>query len=134
MDLLQHHPSGVRDVLGGAQDRRRRAVHPSLEARSGGRGLQAVRPAIGRQGRVPDVSGDPRSDIALVYREIGRRGLITGSSGNVSHRTADGMLITPSGCLADSLRPDDIVAMSLDGDVRATLTPSSEWVMHAAIY
>ena len=32
------------------------AVHPSLEARAGGRGLQAVRQAVGRQGRVPDVS------------------------------------------------------------------------------
>ena len=44
--------------------------------------------------------------VVTVYREIGRRGLIVGSSGNVSHRTRIGMIITPSGCSAETLEPD----------------------------
>ncbi len=58
----------------------------------------------------------------------------TGSSGNVSARTPDGMLITPSGCSAATLREAGLVAMSLDGAVGGDATPSSEWSMHAAIY
>lgn len=69
-----------------------------------------------------------------VYREIGRRGLIVGSSGNVSHRTRGGMIITPSGCSAETLQPDDLVPMTLDGGTTGDVAPSSEWAMHAAIY
>ena len=58
----------------------------------------------------------------------------TGSSGNVSARTPDGMLITPSGCTATTLREAGLVPMLLDGTVRGDATPSSEWSMHAAIY
>jgi len=70
----------------------------------------------------------------MVYREIGRRGLIAGSSGNVSHRTVDGMIITPSGCAAETLQPESLVSMTLGGDVQGNIAPSSEWAMHAAIY
>jgi L-fuculose-phosphate aldolase len=75
-----------------------------------------------------------RRQVTDAYREVGRRGLIVGSSGNVSHRTAGGMLITPSGCSAETLASDDIVPMSLAGEVHGTATPSSEWSMHARIY
>jgi L-fuculose-phosphate aldolase len=75
-----------------------------------------------------------RRDIVKVYGEVGRRGLNAGSSGNVSHRTRTGMLITPSGCSADTLQSDGLVAMTLAGDVKGTAAPSSEWAMHAAIY
>ena len=75
-----------------------------------------------------------REDAARVYREVGRRGLIAGSSGNVSHRTARGMVITPSGCTAETLEPAAVVAMTLEGAVTGRRAPSSEWAMHAAIY
>ena len=75
-----------------------------------------------------------RRQIVSVYREIDRRGLIAGSSGNVSHRTPDGMLITPSGCSAATLTPTGVVAMALQGAVQGGAAPSSEWAMHAAIY
>jgi L-fuculose-phosphate aldolase len=68
------------------------------------------------------------------YREVGRRGLIAGSSGNVSHRTPAGMIITPSGCSAETLEPEGLVPMTLAGDVKGNTAPSSEWAMHAAIY
>ncbi len=75
-----------------------------------------------------------RQKVVMVYREIGRRGLIAGSSGNVSHRVAEGMIITPSGCSAETLQPDSLVPMTLQGDVQGRIVPSSEWAMHAAIY
>ena len=75
-----------------------------------------------------------RVAIAVAYRDLGRLGLIVGSSGNVSMRTRKGMAITPSGGDPNGAEPDDIVAMTLDGAVSGNGTPSSEWSMHAAIY
>src|SRR5690348_14190695 len=75
-----------------------------------------------------------RQKVAAAYREVGRRGLIVASSGNVSHRTSGGMIITPSGCSAETLQPDALVEMALDGKVKGKTAPSSEWAMHAAIY
>jgi L-fuculose-phosphate aldolase len=57
-----------------------------------------------------------------------------GSSGNVSVRTRHGMVITPSGCSADTITDTDPVPMTLAGKSRANRAPSSEWFMHAAIY
>jgi L-fuculose-phosphate aldolase len=71
-------------------------------------------------------------DVAWLYREAGVQGLIVGSSGNVSGRTPDGMLITPSG--ADPATEPTLVRVTLDGDAPNGGTPSSEWAMHAAIY
>jgi L-fuculose-phosphate aldolase len=63
------------------------------------------------------------------------RGLNRGTTGNVSARFADGMLITPSGVVPEKLTPDSIVPMDASGTVRAGgLNPSSEWKMHARIY
>lgn len=73
-----------------------------------------------------------RHDVAWLYREAGKRGLIVGSSGNVSGRTRDGMVITPSG--GDPEAAPDPVLVSLDGTIHGGGTPSSEWAMHAAVY
>ncbi|HET7882714.1 MAG TPA: class II aldolase/adducin family protein [Acetobacteraceae bacterium] len=75
-----------------------------------------------------------RKDVVAAYREIGRRGLIAGSSGNVSHRMRAGMIITPSGCSDETVDVGSLVAMTLAGDVKGNHAPSSEWAMHAAIY
>jgi L-fuculose-phosphate aldolase len=75
-----------------------------------------------------------RRALVTLYRELAQRGMNTGSSGNVSARTTDGMLITPSGCSAETLRESGLVAMLLDGTVRGEATPSSEWSMHVGIY
>ncbi len=72
------------------------------------------------------------ADVAWLYRESGAKGLIVGSSGNISGRTSDGMLITPSG--ADPAIAPALVRVTLDGDAANGGTPSSEWAMHAAIY
>jgi L-fuculose-phosphate aldolase len=76
-----------------------------------------------------------RQQLVKAQRRLVERGLTSGASGNVSMKTAQGMLITPTGVPPADLEPDHIVSMSLDGAVPDNqLTPSSEWRMHAAIY
>ena len=76
----------------------------------------------------------PQRQVAEVYRALGRAGMNAGSSGNVSVRTQHGMVITPSGCSAETIGDFDPVTTTLDGKTRGNRTPSSEWFMHAAIY
>ena len=75
-----------------------------------------------------------RRTVAALYQELGQRGLILGSSGNVSVRTKGGMVITPSGGSPEAVGPRDLAATTLDGMTADAATPSSEWPMHAAIY
>jgi L-fuculose-phosphate aldolase len=73
-----------------------------------------------------------RYDVAWLYKAAGARGLIVGSAGNVSGRTPEGMLITPSG--GDPETVTELVQVSLDGQAPDGGVPSSEWAMHAAVY
>ena len=57
-----------------------------------------------------------------------------GKSGNVSVRIAGGFLVTPSGLAYESTKPEDIVAVSLDGKAKGRRAPSSEWRFHRDIY
>ena len=75
-----------------------------------------------------------RTTVARLYQQLGERGLIVGSSGNVSLRVGDGMVVTPSGGSPEDVAVDGMIAMALDGTVADDGTPSSEWPMHAAIY
>ena len=68
---------------------------------------------------------------------MGRLGINQGTSGNVSARWRDGLLITPSGVPYDTLTPERIAWLPLDvrdGDpLFATQRPSSEWRFHRDI-
>ncbi|MEU5640337.1 class II aldolase/adducin family protein [Streptomyces milbemycinicus] len=62
-------------------------------------------------------------------------GLVVGTSGNVSARVGDIVLVTPSGVPYDRLGPGDAVGVDLDGrQVIGELAPTSELPMHLAIY
>jgi L-fuculose-phosphate aldolase len=65
-------------------------------------------------------------------------GLNQGTSGNISVRHGDTMLISPSGVPYEQLEPEDIVAMPLEGEygsykARGANIPSSEWRFHLDI-
>jgi L-fuculose-phosphate aldolase len=75
-----------------------------------------------------------RGKIIATARQMNTCGLNRGKSGNVSARCKDGFLITPSGMAYTATRAQDIVAMTLEGDARGALRPSSEWPFHRAIY
>lgn len=62
-------------------------------------------------------------------------GLVVGTSGNVSVRSGDSVLVTPTGVPYDRLGPDDLCAVDLEGRRTAgELRPTSELPMHLAIY
>jgi L-fuculose-phosphate aldolase len=64
-----------------------------------------------------------------------RRGLSPGRSGNVSARTREGFLVTPSALAYEDMQAEDMVAVAADGSVAAgERKPSSETALHRAIY
>lgn len=75
-----------------------------------------------------------RQAVADTARLSVERGLNQGSSGNVSVRCGNGMLITPSGLPTDDLEANDIVYVPFEGEVEGDLPPSSEWRFHRDIY
>jgi L-fuculose-phosphate aldolase len=70
--------------------------------------------------------------------EMNRSGLNRGTSGNLSVRSGDGMLITPSGLPYDQMAADDIVYVTVQDGAPAGGTgprkPSSEWRIHRDVY
>jgi L-fuculose-phosphate aldolase len=77
-----------------------------------------------------------RSALVEYGLKLGSSGLSEGSTGNISVRVPEGMLITPSGIAYDLLRPESMVQVALDacGTYHHTLKPSSEWQFHRDIY
>jgi L-fuculose-phosphate aldolase len=75
-----------------------------------------------------------RGAMLAALRLLDAHGLNRGSTGNLSHRLGDGMLITPTGMGADDSGPDDLVWLGWDGTLRGALKPSSEWHFHQALY
>ncbi|MGW5335779.1 class II aldolase/adducin family protein [Streptomyces bauhiniae] len=62
-------------------------------------------------------------------------GLVVGTSGNVSVRVGDTVLVTPSGVPYDRLTPADVTGVGLSGrQVLGSLVPTSELPMHLAVY
>ena len=57
-----------------------------------------------------------------------------GRSGNISARTGDGFLVTPSGLPYDETRPEDIALVTLEGRASGPRQPSTEWRFHRDIY
>jgi L-fuculose-phosphate aldolase len=74
-----------------------------------------------------------RSELVRIANKLDVQGLNRGTSGNLSVRYGEGMLITPSGMGAEGLTGDDIVFVSLDGTARGRWQPSSEWLFHRDI-
>lgn len=63
-------------------------------------------------------------------------GLNQGTSGNISVRVGDNILITPSATPYQAMKPGDLAMMPLEGDYGAwegPLEPSSEWRFHLDI-
>jgi len=77
-----------------------------------------------------------RKKIIALCLQMNATGLNQGTSGNISARYKDFMLITPSGIPYEELKPADIAKMKVDGDDfvwKGPSKPSSEWHFHRAI-
>ena len=78
-----------------------------------------------------------REQLLATTRRLCELGLNQGTSGNVSMRDADGLLITPSGMDVEEMTPHDMVWMDFDGEPankkNGERQPSSEWRFHRDI-
>jgi len=74
-----------------------------------------------------------RESIVVACLEMNRSGINQGTSGNISVRWEDGLLITPTSLPYDQMTPDDIVFLGMDGRPRGSNQPSSEWRFHRDI-
>lgn len=74
-----------------------------------------------------------RQAIIDACRQMNQLGINQGTSGNISLRWEDHVLITPSGVPYEALAVADIVAMRFDGSHAGALRPSSEWRIHRDI-
>lgn len=73
-----------------------------------------------------------RTEMVAICRKMNSTGINQGTAGNLSVRTADGFLITPSSLPYDEMSPGDIVEMGFDGTYVGR-RPSSEWRFHRDI-
>ncbi|NDZ83818.1 class II aldolase/adducin family protein [Streptomyces sp. SID10853] len=74
-------------------------------------------------------------DLVATARRTASEGLVVGTSGNVSVRCGELILVTPSGVPYEKLGPDDTVAVDLDGhQVLGELKPTSELPLHLAVH
>ena len=96
--------------------------------------------AIGQDGSLPQGSqtmdeADLRRAVVDAARSMNALGINQGTSGNISVRCGDGMLITPSATPYEDMGPEDLAAMPLAGagEWAGPLKPSTEWRFHRDI-
>jgi len=76
-----------------------------------------------------------RATVAEGCRELARRGLTHGTSGNISvRRNQREFFLSPTGMAYESLQADDIPMMDLQGRWFGRRRPSSEWRFHRDIF
>ncbi|MFD6274782.1 class II aldolase/adducin family protein [Streptomyces sp. NPDC060209] len=77
---------------------------------------------------------DPRTDLAAAGARLAALGLSPGSSGNLSVRVDDRILITPTGADLAEVDPDGLSVLGLDGTHLDGPRPSKEFPLHSAFY
>jgi L-fuculose-phosphate aldolase len=81
-----------------------------------------------------------KQGVVETAQQMSEKGLVVGTSGNVSLRFTDSdgrdvVAITPSGIRYDIMKPDDIVIVDLEGQrIEGDLAPSIETMLHTGIY
>ncbi len=78
---------------------------------------------------------DLRNQIVNIGKRLYALGFVPATDGNISARLSrDTFLITPSGMPKGNINVDDISKMTIGGQVISGKKPSSECLLHAAIY
>jgi L-fuculose-phosphate aldolase len=77
--------------------------------------------------------GELRSELVRTCRALSDRGLVRGTSGNVSQRVRDGILVSPTGIAYEAMSPDQVVKLRWDGSFDGDILPTSEWHFHLAL-
>src|ERR1700758_157395 len=76
---------------------------------------------------------ETRQAIIDACRRMNALGINQGTSGNISVRHGDGLLITPTSTPYEAMTPEQIVFMDMDGSHPHNQRPSSEWRFHLDI-
>lgn len=76
---------------------------------------------------------EKRQAMIAACLEMNALGINQGTSGNISVRHGEGLLITPTRVPYEQLQPEDIVALAFDGSSTGRHAPSSEWRFHCDI-
>lgn len=76
---------------------------------------------------------EKRQALIAACLEMNALGINQGTSGNISVRHGEGLLITPTRVPYEQLQPEDIVALAFDGSSTGRHAPSSEWRFHCDI-
>ena len=74
-----------------------------------------------------------REEIIRTGIRMNELGINQGTSGNISVRWQEGILLTPTGIPYEELNPEDICYQNWEGEVEGRLERSSEWRFHLAI-
>lgn len=76
-----------------------------------------------------------REELARVSRRLGDDGLVPGTSGNLSCRAGEHVLVSPTGAVLGELEAADIPLVDLTGEVlEGRLRPTSELDLHLGAY
>lgn len=75
---------------------------------------------------------DLRTELVKYYRWLRQYGLNDSHSGNASVRDGHRIWVTPSGCCADTLEPEDLVLCTIDGHLGEGA--SLDAALHLAVY
>ena len=75
-----------------------------------------------------------RDDICAIGASIFARGLTAGSSGNISVRTGEGWLMTPTGSSLGRLDPARLSKLGPDGRLGSGDPPTKEGFLHRVMY
>lgn len=71
-----------------------------------------------------------RQELIDACRNMNKLGINRGTSGNISVRHGNGLLISPTGIPYDQLVPEHIVQLDWQGNFEGDILPSSEWRFH----
>src|SRR4051794_39734551 len=74
-----------------------------------------------------------REALADACRTLASRGLVLGTAGNLSVRAGEQVVVTPTGCTFESVAPEAMSVVELDGDV-VEGAPTSELGLHLGVY
>ena len=74
------------------------------------------------------------NELIKASKYLNDKNINRGSSGNLSFRSKNGFIITPSSLPNDKLTDKNCVQMNLDGTYQNKFKPSTEWKIHRDIY
>ena len=76
-----------------------------------------------------------KNDILYWSKRLYQKGMSPATSGNISVKTKNGILISASGVCLNDMDENDIVLIDYNGNLKeGNKNPSSEKIMHSAIY